>query len=120
MFQDLPPDPAPIVVTVPAPERSQATAADVRVAAALTDAQINGTITLGRPLTHIFPADESYVSSAMLIGNLRSRVSTLFDQVSWTNVWSDTRIGADTAATYDQINNPIECSNDVPPEGRGS
>ncbi|WP_312125432.1 TIGR02186 family protein [Brevundimonas sp.] len=40
MFQDLPPDPAPIVVTVPAPERSQATAADVRVAAALTDAQI--------------------------------------------------------------------------------
>lgn len=84
----------------------------VEDSALVTDAQINGTITLGRPLTHVFPADESYVSSAMLIGNLRSRVSTLFDQVSWTGVWSDTRIGTDTVATYDQINSPIECSND--------
>lgn len=40
MFQVLPPEPAPVVEVVQADERSQSTASEVRVAAALTDASI--------------------------------------------------------------------------------
>lgn len=40
MLQALPPTPAPVEQVLPAPERSQATSNELRVAAALTDAQI--------------------------------------------------------------------------------
>ena len=79
--------------------------------ALVTDAQINGRLALARPLTHDFPLG-SWVSSALLIGDLQARVSTVFDQVTWTNEWSDTRIGTDTLANFDSVNYPIEVTND--------
>ena len=79
--------------------------------ALVTDAQINGKLVLARPLTHDFPIG-SHVSSALLIGDMRARVSHTFDQVSWTNVWSDTLIGTDTLANFDTVNSPIEVTND--------
>lgn len=78
--------------------------------ALVRDAQINGLITFTRPLTHDYP-EGAYVSSALVAGDLAARVSVLFDQVSWTNVWSDVLIGDAANATYNDIANPIEVSN---------
>lgn len=76
----------------------------------VSDAQINGVITLTRPLTHVFPLG-SYVSSALLIGDLSARVSLLFDQSTWTGEWSDARIGTALSAQYNDIQFPIVVSN---------
>jgi hypothetical protein len=74
-------------------------------AALVADAQISGLLRFTRPLTHNYPAG-SYVSSALLIGDMFARVSTLFDQVTWTNVWSADPIGSAASGTYDTINHP--------------
>ena len=58
-----------------------------------SDAQINGGLTLTRPLTHDFPLG-SLVSSALIMGDLHARVSVFFDQQTWSGVWSDTVIGS--------------------------
>lgn len=78
--------------------------------AVISDVQISGAITLKRALTHDFPVG-SYVSSAMLIGNLFARVPLLFDQATWTNEWSDARIGAELPAQFNDIQFPIVVSN---------
>lgn len=77
----------------------------------ISDTQINGMLTLTRPLTHHFPALESRVSSALIIGDLQARAHTLFSQASWTGEWSDIRIGANTTAQYNATVYPIEVSN---------
>lgn len=79
-------------------------------AALVADAQINGLLRLTRPLTHDFP-DGSYVSSALLIGDMKARVSSVFDQVSWTSVWSDDPIGSPATGTFDTINYPPVVTN---------
>lgn len=76
----------------------------------IKDVQINGQITLTRPLTHDFPAG-SIVSSALLVGNLFARVPLLFDQQTWTGEWSDDRIGAALSAQYNEIQYPIAVTN---------
>ncbi|HEY0953976.1 MAG TPA: hypothetical protein VGE36_04415 [Roseateles sp.] len=76
-----------------------------------TDVQINGRISLNKRLTHNYEAGESYVSSALVFGTVRSRTSLVFDQVSWTGVWSDTPIGAGVTAQFDEANNPIVTNN---------
>ena len=78
--------------------------------AVIADVQISGAITLKRALTHNFPVG-AYVSSAMLIGNLFARVPLLFDQATWTNEWSDARIGSELPAQFNDIQFPIAVSN---------
>jgi hypothetical protein len=77
----------------------------------LSDVQINGQLSLTAALTHDYSLD-AYVSSALLQGDLFAHVSNVFDQISWTSVWSDTRIGSDATATYNSIDFPIEVLND--------
>lgn len=77
----------------------------------LSDVQINGTIGLTSTLGRDFDAD-SYVSSALLFGDLSARYTNLFDQSSWTSVWSDTLIGNSATAQYNDIDYPIEVLND--------
>jgi hypothetical protein len=77
----------------------------------LSDVQINGQISLAGALARDFDAD-TLVSSALLFGDMFARVSNLFDQVTWTNVWSDARIGANATAEFDSVNYPIEVVND--------
>jgi hypothetical protein len=74
--------------------------------------QITGQLQFTRALTHDYDAGESYVSSALMGGDLRSRVSLVFDQVSWTGAWVDTPSGSAAAATYDDINHPMQVTND--------
>jgi hypothetical protein len=79
--------------------------------ALITDVQINGRLTLNRPLTHSYPANEALVSSALIIGDLQARAHTLFAQATWTGEWADSRRGDNTIAQYNQTVFPIEVSN---------
>ena len=74
------------------------------------DAQINGELALTRALTHNFPSG-SRVSSALVLGNLHSRVSILFDQETWTGVWSDSAIGSLASASFNAAQFPLIVTN---------
>lgn len=76
----------------------------------VSDAQINGQLTFTRPVTHDYPQG-AYVSSALIIGDMHARVSTLFDQQTWGNVWSDGVSGNDATGTYNAVLAPIEVTN---------
>ncbi len=80
--------------------------------ALLSDVQINGQIELSAPTLHAYPASETYVSSALLYGDLQAIVTSVFDQSTWTGVWSDTLIGSQATAQFDDINYPITCLNE--------
>lgn len=77
----------------------------------VSDAQINGQLSFTRPITHDYPVPGSYVSSALIAGDLRARVSVIFDQGTWNNTWSDAPSGSAATGTYNDILNPIEVSN---------
>ena len=51
------------------------------------------------------------MSSALLFGDMFARVTGVFDQVTWTYVWSDARIGANATGEYNTVNYPIEVLN---------
>lgn len=74
-----------------------------------SDAQINGDLALTRPLTHDFPLG-SYVSSALIAGDLHARVSVFFDQQTWTG-WYDTLQGSVATGTYNKTQYPVAVSN---------
>jgi len=77
----------------------------------LTDVEIGGALTMNRPVTHDYPADESYCSGALLWGDTWARYSNLFGQYTWTNTWSDERDGNDTVGQYNDAVYPIEVTN---------
>lgn len=81
---------------------------DIAVA---TDVQINGIVQLNRPVTHNYVAGEAMVSSAMIIGDMLSRVYNIFSQQSWSTEWSDQIIGSPTTAQYNNVLYPITTTN---------
>lgn len=74
------------------------------------EAQINGAVSFTRPLTHDYPLG-SFVSSALVAGDLKSRVSTFFDQTTWGNVWSSSVIGTSATGTYNAVASPLIVTN---------
>jgi hypothetical protein len=76
------------------------------------DVLVTGEIMLSRELTHAYPAGESIVSSALIHGDRRARVSAVFDQATWNGTWSDALIGAEAIATLDTIAHPIQVTNE--------
>lgn len=80
--------------------------------AVVSDVGIDGSLKLTRQLTHVFPVPGSYVSSALMAGDMRSRVSHVFDQASWDGTtWQDSVDGPAATATYNDALSPIEVSN---------
>jgi len=77
----------------------------------LSDVQINGQIEFASPLAHAYPVG-AYVSSALPFGDLQAIVTNVFDQQTWTSVWSDSLIGTQATAQFDIINYPISCLNE--------
>lgn len=77
----------------------------------VSDVQLSGRLSFVSPLTHEYPAAGTYVSSALLFGDLRARVSLTFDQATWTDVWSDAPIGSGATATYNDLQYPITVNN---------
>jgi hypothetical protein len=78
--------------------------------ALVSDAQINGDLTFTRALTHNYPLG-SYVSSALVAGDLQARVSILFDQATWSSVWANVVSGGSATATFNDAINPIVVTN---------
>lgn len=81
--------------------------------ALLTDVQINGQVTLAAPLLRSYPLEGSFVSSALLYGDLQARVTNVFDQQTWTNVWQGTVAGSGATAQYNDVGYPIEVLNNA-------
>lgn len=78
----------------------------------IRDAQIDGTISFTKALSHNYPVG-AYVSSAFMAGDLHARVSVLFDQATWSpQTYSDAVVGSAAVATYNSFNYPIEVKND--------
>lgn len=91
---------------------------DMRLA---TDVQINGIISINEGLSRAFPANETKVSSALVWGDTGARVYNIFSQEIWSSgspVWSDSRIGDNTTAQYDDVNFPIQIDNKSSSAGR--
>lgn len=76
----------------------------------VSDVQIDGQITFTRPLTHSYPVG-SYVSGALIAGDLFARVSLIFDQASWNNTWSDALVGTAATPTFNSTQYPIAVTN---------
>ena len=79
--------------------------------AIVSEAQISGELTFTRAITHDYPIG-SYVSSALVAGDLYARVSYKFDQATWNNVWQDTVNGSVATGTYNSIVSPIVVTNE--------
>ena len=77
----------------------------------VSDVGIDGTLKFNRQLTHNYPVPGSYVSSALMAGDLRARVSIPFDQQTWANVWADVQNGDAATGTYNAGLAPIEVTN---------
>lgn len=77
----------------------------------ITDVQITGEITLDTPLSRGYALPGTYVSSALLAGDISAAVTHVFDQVSWTGVWSDSQIGADAPGQFNDLQYPIAVLN---------
>ena len=80
----------------------------------INDVQINGTLSFIAPLAHEFPAEETVVSSALVWGDINSRVFNFFKQKTWNSSspnWGPDRVGDDTSANYNLVDNPIEYAN---------
>jgi len=79
--------------------------------AVVRDVQINGDLTFTRALTHNYPIG-SYVSSALVSGDLKSRVPVLFDQATWNGTtWLDAVSGAAATGTYNDVLAPLVVTN---------
>ena len=79
--------------------------------ALVSDAQLDGTLSLTRQLTHDFGTG-SYVSSALVIGDMTSRVPIVFDQATWSGVFSDTLSGSAATASFNSVLAPILVTNE--------
>lgn len=77
----------------------------------VSDVEISGVLRLTKPLSHAYDPADTYVSSALIIGDLWARYTGLFDQKSWTNVWSDYLIGDQSTAQYNDTDYPIQVTN---------
>lgn len=84
----------------------------VEDAAMCTDAQINGELTLNVPISHAYTSGQTFVSSALMLGDMQARVHNVFSQGSWMNTWSDAREGAQINAQYNNTLYPLQATNE--------
>ena len=71
---------------------------------------ISGLVTFTRQLSHNYPVG-SYLSSALAAGDLFARVSKVFDQETWSALWSDALQGETALATFNHSQYPITVTN---------
>ena len=86
-----------------------------------TDVQINGLISLSAGLSRDYTLGTTKVASALVWGDTGARVYNLFAQEIWDSgnpVWSDERIGDNTTAQYNSVDNPIQIVNESATAGR--
>lgn len=91
------------------PVKVRHTVADLRM---VSDVQITGHLTFSRALSHDYPPGDAVIGSCLIHGDRRARVSAVWDQQTWTGVWSDRIIGSEAIATLDTIAHPIVVTNE--------
>ena len=74
-------------------------------------ADISGKLTFTRPLTHNYPAESSYISSALVVGDVFARAYNPIEQTTWTGVWSDSLVGSAPLANFNEAQNPLVVTN---------
>lgn len=77
----------------------------------VSDVQINGQLSFTRPVTHNYPIEGTYVSSALIAGDLRARVSHTFDQQTWDGTWNNSLVGNRATASFNTAVYPIVVTN---------
>ncbi|MCG2572329.1 hypothetical protein LVY74_02000 [Acinetobacter sp. ME22] len=77
----------------------------------VSDVQINGQITLNKPITHNYSASDSIVGSGLVIGDMFARYTNKFVQASWSDVFNDSATGASVSANYNDTLYPIDVTN---------
>ncbi len=75
-----------------------------------TSVEITGRVGISAPLTRDYPADTTRVASALVWGDIGSRVFNIFSQQSF-DVWSDQQTTDSIPAQYDDVNFPIQINN---------
>lgn len=76
----------------------------------LSDVQIDGQLRATRAITHEYPIG-AIVSSALMWGDMRASVTDVWDQITWTGLWSDGVIGTPATGTYNDTISPIQVLN---------
>lgn len=73
---------------------------------------ISGSLTLVRELERSYDKSNTFVSSVMIGGTMEARATKPFTQTTWTNVWSNQRIGNAELTQLDTKNYPIQLTDD--------
>lgn len=77
----------------------------------IRDVQINGQLTLTKPLTHNYEAENTVVGSALIIDEMQARYTRKFVQQTWNSVWADEASGGAISANYNDSLYPFVVSN---------
>lgn len=77
----------------------------------LSDVEISGRVTLTKALSHDYPAAGTYLSSALIIDDMWSRVTNVFEQKTWNDAWADTVVGDSTTAKFNATDYPVTVTN---------
>lgn len=73
----------------------------------VVETDISGSLKLQNPVSRDYPLDGTYVSSAVLAGDLQVLATEPFSQEAFTGVWQDTRIGNPILAQLNVADHPI-------------
>ncbi len=91
---------------------SQPVTVEHRIEEMVVASQIVGEeITFNRALSRDYAAGTK-VSSLLMLGDLQGRVEAGFAQQAWTGVWSDSRIGGEPSADFNDTVYPIVTTNE--------
>ena len=75
-------------------------------------ADIDGTLSLQFPVSRDYPAGETYISSALIGGDLQCRVSPPWSQKTFDSVWDDNPRGDGIAAKLNSKDYPFKLTDD--------
>jgi hypothetical protein len=75
-----------------------------------TDTSVTGRISISAPLSRDYIAGQARVASALVWGDIGSRVFNLFSAASFS-VWSNEIVGNTINAKFDNVNYPIQINN---------
>lgn len=76
----------------------------------VSDVQITGEVTFDPALVRAYPVESSYLSSALLFGDMVARVTNVHDLKTWSQ-WDDSPTGAGANWEFNTIDYPIEVLN---------
>lgn len=73
----------------------------------IVETTISGGLKLQNPVSRYFPEENTFVSSAIIGGDLIVRATKPFSQQNWTKTWQNTRIGDELLAKLNVKDYPI-------------